>query len=68
MSRHNISIVKGFNADPAEMRAMEIAEERLTWMDKHLIVKHRSGRWGEASMRKIGEMAGICHEMEIVVR
>lgn len=68
MARNNVSIVKGYNADPAEMRAMEVAEERLAWMDKHFIVKSRSGKWRNESMEDVGHKAGIKYEMKVCVR
>lgn len=68
MARSNLSIVQGFDADPAEMRAMEAIEDRMAWMDQHLIVKSRSGKWSEPSMKAIGEKAGIRFEMQISVK
>ena len=68
MSRNNVSIVTGYNADPAEMRAMDTAEERLAWMDRHLVVKHRSGKWSKEAMGKIAQRAGIRYEMEISIK
>ncbi len=68
MARGNVSIVTGYDADPAEMRAMKIAEERLAWMDKHMIVKHRSGMWSQPAMAEIAEKAGIRFELKMVVR
>lgn len=68
MARSNVSIVKGFNSDPAEMRAMDKAAEKLAWMDRHLLVKHRSGKWSDDAMAAIGTKAGINFEMEVVIR